>query len=262
VTGYCKNGFSDPNLITDAQAFESKFLMGLNCDAPHDSELSFVGSLGYVTFRYQGVNISSGDVDVEVTTYRQQVNGVDNWGVYISDDNATWSLCGALIPGQDGYNTFTRTCTAFSGTDLYIKVNVESAGSNAANGISFVEVSYPAAGVSPSDVSLDVAMSGTAEFQHSGEFTTTNTTADFAAELNAYLTAGSEGPWENVAIPFELTFTGGRVEIADIHVEFTDCYWPTDTLPAGTTYLVRVTQTAGAGSGASDVSDHDFEIAH
>jgi cysteine-rich repeat protein len=261
ITGSCDGPITGVNLISDAQTFADTYVSTQKCDAPNDTENAYIGS-GYATFRYLGVNLLNDDVDVDVTTYRQQINGVVDWGVYASDDNSTWSLCGALIPGQDGYNSFARTCAGFTGTDLYVRISVETAGSNIVNAISAFGVSYPAPDVSPSDVSLSAGSGSTVLFSATGAFDTTTTTTDFAAVLNAHLDASTAEAWETVSIPFDLLFTDASISVGSIAIEYTDYYWNTDQLPAGTTYRVRVMQQSGTGSGGTDINDFDLQIQH
>ena len=261
INGSCDGPISGVNLISDAQTFADTYSNSHKCPAPNDSENVYIGT-GYATFRYLGVNLQSSDVDVDVTTYRQQVNGVDNWGVYASANNATWSLCGALIPGQDGYNSFARTCAGFTGTDLYVRISVESSGGNIVNAISAFGVSYPAPDVSPSDLSLSAGSDSTVLFSAAGAFDTTITTTDFAAVLNAHLGLSTAEAWEMVSIPFELLFTDANVSVGSIAIEYTDYYWHTDQLPAGTTYRVRVTQQSGTGVGGTDINDYDLQLQH
>ncbi len=260
VSGYCDGNISGVNLISDGQTYDANYSVGHTCPAPNDTEEAYIGT-GFATFRYPGVNLVNGDVDVDVTTYRQQSNGVINWEVLASDDNSTWTQCGALIPGQDGYNSVARTCAGFTGSDLYVRINVESAGSNIVNAISSFGVSYPAPDLFPTDVSLAAGSASAVLFSAPGAFTTT-TTSDFAAVLNAHLDSSAAEASETVSIPFELLFTDANVLVRTIAIEYTDYYWHTDLLPSGSTYRVRVTQQSGTGSGGTDINDYDLQIQH
>lgn len=257
--GRCKLPLSNPNLLTDAQVFDSSLFAFAGCDNPPygDELVAFTQAGHYLTVREEGVGLNEVDVTVDLTTYRQQSNGVEAWSVSISADNSSWSRCGDLIPGRDGYGAFTRTCGSFTGADLYVRVEAHAVGSNVRNGISAVELSYPRM---PRDISIDVGGEAQIDFARAGMLGESERVSGLSEAFDQYRSSNTTDGAGQIDVPVVLSYTHGSIELSQIEVEYTGYYWDTTELVPGGSYRVRVTQTHGENAGAKDISAHDLEV--
>lgn len=145
---------------------------------------------------------------------------------------------------QTNQSNFSIDSSCFSASIIELRVELDSGdASDMCSQLWEEQVHWSVdSGSYPANVTLDIGNDGDAEFNHTGELTTKNTTSDFASEIMAFLSTCTADANGFCDVPLNISGTNGQVTLDAINITYTEFPVLNITFPInGTIYDATVT---------------------